>query len=40
MVNIRMNALRECEARMLHTKKSRLQRFAPSETSENDCFAV
>ena len=31
---------RACEARALHTRGSRLRRFAPSETTENDCFAV
>ena len=34
------HALRACEARAIHTRGSRLRRFAPSETTENDCFAV
>ena len=29
-----------CEARALHARGLRLRRFAPSETTENDCFAV
>ena len=31
---------RACEARAIHTRGSRLRRFAPSETTEIDCFAV
>ena len=31
---------RACVARAIHTRGSRLPRFAPSETTENDCFAV
>ena len=36
----RLTRPQACEARALHTRGSRLRRFPPSETSENDCFAV
>ena len=38
--NTTSRALWACEARALHKRASRLRRFAPSETSEKDCFAV